>query len=583
MGINSLKTKMTIYFLCISLIPVVIVGAYAGMLVINSLRDNSQVFAETAVEKTASELDTILANPVNVATIITHDTSIRALIDSPLPSAMARRDEITLYLDSQLDSIRQQNYDIFAIYLICENSAVYRSGYHAVRDVEFRSEQWYMDVLALPTEENVWFDPHVGSFITDTVGDDFISVAKSIEDPVTGEKLGVVMVDIETQIVREILDSDYLNEGYTLLLNDNGDPVVYPPDIDTAETVTIYNVILTESEDYLVTMHSSDISHFKTAGIVPYNYILRDSVTVISIVVLLTVLIVVITVSIIFKVVRSISEPIVNLSKLMKQATAGDLHVRMDKETDDEVGVLVESFNIMISEIDRFTSKEIEDLKRLRTSELNALQAQINPHFLYNTLDSIVWAARAGNDKTVISMVTALTKFFRIALSKGRDIISVREELEHIRSYLVIQSLRYESMLGYDIDVNPEYYGYRTIKLLLQPLVENAIYHGIKLRETKGHISISAHDDEHNIYIVVTDNGPGMTADKLAELNLACKSKEGERIDSYGVINVCKRMSILFGEEYTLSYTGAEGEGTAVTLPIPKHLNEAHSDFQAQF
>ncbi len=563
---------MATYFLLISIIPVIIVGAYSGTLVIDSLRANSEVFAETTIGKTVGELNLALSNTINVADYVATDNVIKEAIKKTPPSSLVEQNSTNLQLNSMLDLIQQQNNGIFSIHIISENGGVYSSSKDDILSKDFREEEWYKNLQSSDSDNNIWLDPHNNSLITKTPDTELISLVKGIFDSDTGNFLGVVMVDIKTASLQNIFDGNYLDEGYSLLLDTNDTPIIYPIDTSTEEKNKLAEIIKTNSTDYLITKQSSKISPYSAVGIVPFDYIFRESEQVVTVVLILTILIGFFTTTIVIKTAKNISEPIIDLSKLMKQATDGDLQVYMEIDSQDEVGDLVDSFNKMISEINKYTSLEIDHLKQLRKSELSALQAQINPHFLYNTLDSIAWAARAGNDKIVVTMVTALTKFFRVSLSKGRDIISIEEELLHIDNYLIIQSLRYQkSILEYIIDVDKEFYRYRTIKLLLQPLVENAIYHGIKLRGTNGQISITADHDEKNIYLYVSDNGPGMDSEKLKELNFACEHCIGENIDSYGVINVCKRMKIMFGQEYTLKFSSVLGEGTVVTVPIPKN------------
>ena len=212
--------------------------------------------------------------------------------------------------------------------------------------------------------------------------------------------------------------------------------------------------------------------------------------------------------------------------------------------------------------------------KQLRKAEFELLQAQINPHFLYNTLDAIVWSAEAGNEKQVVKMVGSLSEFFRSSLNKGKEIVTIREELSHVRSYLEIQQIRYQDILDYEIDVPEELYINEIPKITVQPVVENALYHGIKEKRGGGKISVTGREDGGDYIITVSDNGIGMEPDRLGEVRdgLTDSSPDSKKI--YGLYNVNQRIKLDFGDEYGLSIDSVYDEGTTVTIRLPKKSNE---------
>ena len=212
--------------------------------------------------------------------------------------------------------------------------------------------------------------------------------------------------------------------------------------------------------------------------------------------------------------------------------------------------------------------------RQLRKAEFELLQAQINPHFLYNTLDAIVWSAEAGNQKQVIAMVGSLSDFFRTSLNKGKEIVTVREDLHHVRSYLEIQQIRYLDILSYQIDVPEELYDYRVPKITLQPLVENALYHGIKNKCGGGQIVVRGWEDVDSYYIQVEDNGIGMTPERLSDIRTALKEATPAENVLYGLYNVNERIRLNLGESYGIHIDSIYEEGTKVTLHLPKNSTE---------
>jgi two-component system sensor histidine kinase YesM len=268
---------------------------------------------------------------------------------------------------------------------------------------------------------------------------------------------------------------------------------------------------------------------------------------------------------------RSITRPITELIEVTEQVSAGDLTVHANEATGSETAVLSRSFNIMIDNTNGLLEEVRSEQVRLRKAEFQVLQAQINPHFLYNTLDAIVWSAEAGNQKQVVKMVRNLSDFFRTSLNQGKDIVTIGEELQHVRSYLEIQQVRYQDILQYEIDVPEEMHRYMIPKITIQPLVENALYHGIKNKRGLGLIRVSGSVGEDGLRIEVRDNGIGMSPERLAQVRESIGSDPdmSNTHDVYGIYNVNERIRMNFGDEYGIRVDSVYGEGTTVTVRLP--------------
>jgi two-component system sensor histidine kinase YesM len=231
------------------------------------------------------------------------------------------------------------------------------------------------------------------------------------------------------------------------------------------------------------------------------------------------------------------------------------------------------TFNIMIGRIRELLNAKVKEQEILKKAELKALQAQINPHFLYNTLDTIVWMAEANSTDKVIEIVRALSSFFRISLSKGKDWISIREEIEHVRSYLAIQRIRYRDILKYKIEVDDDLMDGTILKLTLQPLVENALYHGIKNKRNGGTIVVRAQRVGNDLVrLEVQDDGVGFTPHKLAQIRSSLEDDQGEitlKEGGFGLENVNKRIKLYYGKQYGLYVQSEYLEGTQIVARIP--------------
>ncbi len=271
------------------------------------------------------------------------------------------------------------------------------------------------------------------------------------------------------------------------------------------------------------------------------------------------------------KIMEGITAPILRLCHAAEQAGRGDFKTRAHEENLNEIAVLNASFNRMVEEI----GKLVEDIRveelNLRAAELRLLQEQINPHFLYNTLDNIIWLAESKETQQVVNMVSALSDFFRTTLSKGKDYISVKDEEAHINSYLQIQQFRYRDILTYEIDMDEEVYDCEILKLTLQPLVENALYHGIKGKRGLGHIRVAGCIRDGLLEFTVTDNGIGMKEERLREVRriITGEMESTKEKGGFGLFNVNERIRLNYGQQYGIRIESNYGEGTCIWVTVP--------------
>lgn len=284
---------------------------------------------------------------------------------------------------------------------------------------------------------------------------------------------------------------------------------------------------------------------------------------------LLLILLLLSMVILIIMVVTDMIRPIRELSGVTEKVAEGDFSARAQVETTDELAVLAASVNSMTESLEELVTKIREDQQKMRRADLRLLQEQINPHFLYNTLDTIVWLIEGNDSDKAVSMVMSLSEFFRLVLSKGREYITIQEEELHIRSYLEIQQVRYRDILDYEIRIDPALYQYKILKLTLQPLVENSLYHGIKYKRAKGDIVVTGKLCGDEVHFTVEDNGVGMEEEELhklqGEIMKPCKDTE----KGFGLANVNERIRMNFGTEYGMRIDSVKGKGTRVEIVIP--------------
>ena len=407
-----------------------------------------------------------------------------------------------------------------------------------------------------------------------------------------------LVIQIKKTELERLLEGKYEFFDKILILDGAGNVMTGSSDMDPGELMKLSearkegsNVITSdyqyEGDSYLVTYERLKENGWQIYGLKSRQSllgslnILRNMIFEIMGVVFLIGVVVILLLS------HQMTDSLRRLEKRMSCVEKGDLGVRFFYPYKDEVGSLAKSFNYMIGEIQSLVRKQeetIEELKRerdyvaevqkqKRKAELKALQAQINPHFLYNTLNAITWQAADQGAEEISILSNSLGKFFRIGLSKGAEVISLREELEHVTSYLEIQSIRYHSRLSYEIHVDDKCLDFRMIKLLLQPLAENSIYHGIKEKQGAGIIKISVSEEgtgeETITELEVWDNGAGIPEEKIAFINETLKKGGTDCEAGYGIYNVNERIRLFYGKEYGLHYESSFGHWTKAVLRIP--------------
>ena len=370
----------------------------------------------------------------------------------------------------------------------------------------------------------------------------------------------------------DCLNAGIGKSGFLYICDENGKPIIYPEgkDAEILEAWSQQGEPQGLSEGLMIRRELENCG-WSVIGIVPQSDLTDNIRSIVLMTVLVCLTLLVLSLFIIVQVTDRILRPIDALNQKMGQVAAGNLSVRVEITRHDEIGTLMNRFNEMVKQIDGLVRQEAENQKKLRLTELKALQAQIKPHFLYNTLDSIIWMARAQDQDGVIQMVLSLTNFLKIGLSKGEEIIPLEQEIQHTASYLEIQGVRYRGKLVYTILVEDSVKACLTPKLIVQPLVENAIYHGMKLKRELCHLKIWAGERDGHVVIDVIDDGVGMTPDSAQALRMSLQSgMSGGQANGYGVVNVNERIQIMYGHFFGITFETVLGEGCTFHITLPK-------------
>ena len=385
------------------------------------------------------------------------------------------------------------------------------------------------------------------------------------------------MLDIRHDIIQNSINSVTIGEKGFVFVTDEEDNIVYTPVNDIVYRV---NPKWTRAEEpmsvqigggsYQIRSELSPYTGWRTVGVFSMDEVMSSVNTIVYILLACVIISLVLVIFASVQLSRSLTSPIFKLRRLMKQAESGNLNVRFNGRYNDEIGELGQSFNTMIARINDLIQMVYVEQKNKRTAEMKSLQEQIKPHFLYNTLDTISWMARDYDAEDIVHLVDALTNMFRIGLSHGKDIITVKEEITHVSNYLYIQKIRYKDKLNYEIYVEESLYAIEVPKLILQPLVENAIYHGIKAKRGSGTIFITGEPADENLLFTVRDNGAGMPQEKVDEIN-RLMSERGvlDEQKSFGLFYIRERIQLCYGEGYGVHVESSLGKGTCVTITLP--------------
>ena len=326
-----------------------------------------------------------------------------------------------------------------------------------------------------------------------------------------------------------------------------------------------------ESDSSLVIYNRISDLNWYLIGEVPIAYLVSDLRTMVPFLLLGLLASCLVCILSAYIISNTIYRPLQQVVDKMACVSQGDLSVRVAEHLDGEdIQTLNDGFNHMLDRINSLLQQVKEEQSQVEKIRFNTLQSQIQPHFLYNTLDSIHWQALYNQDKEVANMVKVLARYYRICLSKGSDIIPLRQELKMIKEYMIIQNIRYDNLVESNIDIAEPYYDIPIPKMSLQPLIENAIYHGFRLQEgRKGCIHIHVWEDRTHIVLSIRDDGAGMTLQQTKELNASLSEFDDTR--GYGIHNVHRRIEIYFGKGCGLHYRLHDGSGVTVELRLPKH------------
>ncbi|NBC29371.1 MAG: HAMP domain-containing protein, partial [Spirochaetes bacterium] len=603
-----------------------------------AVQQTSRDYTTQLIAQVQTNIDSYITHMENIAEVVQVNEEVQAFLETDalrdgsaageaLPDE-ALRERIIGFLNS----ISRTRNDISLILIAGENGRVltHDTAIELNDSVNIPRTNWYRKAVV-----------HAGSTIVSSshvqnlVEGEYrwvITLSRTIDDPRTGETHGVMLVDLNYSVINDLLSRISLGpRGYLFIVDATGSIVYHPRQeliYSDLEREHIDRVLRLEEGSFsatdekgerIYTVSTSRRTGWRTVGVNYASEMVRNRSTIGRYYSYWALICIIAAIFIAVLISHRLSRPLMRLRTSMQSVEQGNFDISVDASSNNEIGDLARDFNIMIAEIKELMRRNAAEQEEKRKSELMALQNQITPHFLYNTLDSVIWMAEGKQYANVVTTVSALARLLRLSISRGEELISIRDEIEHIKSYLTIQKLRYRDKLDFDIDVAEEIMPLHTPKVILQPLVENAIYHGIKNKEGAGHVLVTGLLDGDSVVLEVRDDGVGMSDEQRRTVLGEADSDQGNgrqkaaeqagvtgpesgtahvsaqtaavtataarsvRAAGYrsqpsrfprrrrrvGVRNVHERIRLYFGAPYGLSFHGAAGEGTRVEVKLP--------------
>lgn len=574
----SLRTRMLLSNIVVALIPFLIFSIVSGFVFLDHAQKTAEEHSVQLIHQVSNSMDVYvetIEKMVNYIQLELQDTPFFTM-ESEGASGW---DSETAYIRSVLENVANSHREVAGIFIATKEDLYVSTGMSRISRDPFQNERWYREASENPEEIQLISVVTGRNIVTNRSYsiDDVFSLAKAVQDPETGEVLGVILLDIRHDIIQSSINGVTIGEKGFVFVMDQEDNIVYTPVNGIVYRVNPKWVkamepmsVQIQGGSYQIRSELSPYTGWRTVGVFSMDEVMSSVNTIVYILFTCVIISLVLVVIVSFKFSRTLTNPIFKLKRLMKQAESGDLTVRFNFEHNDEIGELGQSFNHMIARIDQLIQMVYVEQENKRTAEMKSLQEQIKPHFLYNTLDTISWMARDYDAEDIVRLVDALTNMFRIGLSHGKDIITVKEEITHVSNYLYIQKIRYKDKLNYVIHVDESLYAVEVPKLILQPLVENAIYHGVKAKRGGGTITITGVPEGENLVFTVQDDGAGMLQEKVEELNRRMSERSVlDEKKSFGLFYIRERIQLCYGKGYGVHVESTLGEGTRVTITLP--------------
>jgi two-component system sensor histidine kinase YesM len=564
--IHTIRTKLIISFLLIGLLPMLIFSFLSYNIYSGALNDRISAYSNEMVNRMERDLEDYVRD---IERLLNRekDFYINQFIKLTQADDFSNNRKYVFRIWEDFDNLKQMKPGLEDVAITFQDGRRISSyGLYNI-DIEQFKNLFYPNNL-----EDIYFTYPHKNYLQKEV----ITLMKSYYTEFAEENV-LISADIDIDVLANLTDFKLGDKSYFFIADKNG-KIIFHPEEDKIGTQSLFysdgfedREINYKNEDYLLSSTFSEFTGWHIISMAAASEVEAELNYLTEITIFLTLLILVIIILLSLYLSNSLSEPIRKLQEMSYKASENDLSVKIDVSGKDEIAQLGKSFNKMIRRINKLLEQNVREQKLLRKLEMESLDNQIKPHFIYNTLDLIIGLLENEKIDEAAHMVEALGKFFRLSLSHGKEMVLIRNEIKHVKNYLFIQQYRHGNEYEYIVDIEDlEIMDKHIPKLILQPIVENAIYHGILPAEKKGLIIIKGYYKDKSIYFEVIDNGVGIEAEKVEEINniLAGKIKTDDKKKYFGLRNVDRRLKLMYGGASGLMVKSRAGEKTIVTIRI---------------
>ncbi|HHV98827.1 MAG TPA: sensor histidine kinase [Clostridiaceae bacterium] len=580
----SLKYKLVILLMLLCVVPIMILGSISynitSKIMINRvMKDSNQLVINKLqnINKTFEEIENIIFDYVTSS-----DTQIfLKYIDNKNFDTYTTYQTLA-HMESKTDYILSLRNDLITSFMILP-----REGRYPFFRKKLQTEytEYLDDFTKLPIYQHTLENKDKVLWTVSYEPSLTITVSRTINDISTGDAIGVMVLYLDPAFIQNMADSLPVNKNEYVFITDENNRIIYHTNNPSMVGKSLESISLSEefgqspagsysteiNDTYsIVTYNSFEVNHWKISYVIPYSNITADIGNLSLIIIAVIFICIFYSILMALFIFKYIYNPLKNLSLFMDKVAAGNLDIKITNKRKDEFGKIADTFNYMVSQIKKLVYEVELKQKMVNENEIKALQSQIMPHFLYNTLNSIKSLARMGRNKDIMSMVVALIRLLRVSTEHRDSLIPVRQELEYIKSYIQIMQFRYNVELKLVLDIQENILNYKILKFMIQPIVENCIVHAFDGMTENCVINISAFESNNDVHIVISDNGMGMDQKTLHSLLNETNDSAKDKFNRIGIRNVNDRIKLNFGKQYGIQFESEIGKGTSVSITLPR-------------
>ena len=586
----SIKYKMLIFFYGTIIIISTILGVYSYELSSNNIQSEISETSLLDVRQIGNSMDSLQNDISDLSTFTMLNKEVQSVLRSPNPNNSENIDICKQMIDRLL--ISKSSISFVSIY--GDNGFEYYSsadGSYGINKLEIIKQNEIYNDMVIQKGRPLWvlLNNKNQVFITNNKNPK-VAMCRTIYDTNNYNKLGIIVVYVNISYLEKFYADNILNNNRSLLLLDSKNQIINYKNLNSKYSITENDLngmketlnnssgkgsVNIANKQTILSYTSIENSGWRLLYLIPKSEFSKTVKSIFNVTLAVIIGCLLISFIISMYISSNLTSPIKKLLKAMKKVNEGDFRRKVDFKYNDEIGTLGKQYNEMIDNISNLIEKVYKLQLKEKEAELKALQAQINPHFLYNTLDTIFWRAEKAKEKDISEMIYALSKIFRLTLNNGNETTLVRAEKEFIQCYLLLQKNRYKDKLTYNIEMQEEILDFKIPKLILQPFVENAIIYGTEKDDEQSLITIKGVYKNGKINFSIEDNGIGMSEEKLHKLlNISQNQDNVEEKRGYAIYNINQRLALYYNNNYELVINSEVGKGTKILLMIPTEIEK---------